>query len=139
MSDFLARIAENLANRVDGPLHFRLVLQPLIALTLAIVDGLKDARTGRPPYLWSLVAQRGGSRKQLQDGWKSIGKVFLVALVLDVLYQVIVLGFVYSGEALVVAFVLSIIPYGMMRELIARIAPKPRFSARSCPRSWPPQ
>src|SRR5689334_13052971 len=134
MGDLLSRVVENLANRVDGPLHFRLVLQPLIALTLAVLDGFKDARAGNPPYLWSLVAHRGGGRKQLQDGWKSIGKVFLLALVLDVLYQVIVLGFVYSGEALVVAFVLSIAPYAVIRELINRIAPRPPpFSTRSCP------
>ena len=39
-------------------------------------------------------------------GWARIGKVFIVALVLDILYQVIVLD-VYPGEAIIVAFLLQ--------------------------------
>ena len=38
----------------------------------------------------------------IRDGWKSVGKVFTVALVLDVAYQIVVSRFVYSGEALII-------------------------------------
>lgn len=37
--------------------------------------------------------------------------MFILALILDVVYQIIVLRFVYPGEAIIVAFVLAIMPY----------------------------
>ena len=60
----------------------------------------------------------------LKDGWKSVGKVFILALVLDVIYQIIELRFVYAGEAIIVAFVLAILPYLILRGLVTRIARK---------------
>jgi hypothetical protein len=50
--------------------------------------------------------------------------VFIVALVLDVIYQVIASGFVYSGEALIVGFILTIAPYLPLRALINGIFSK---------------
>jgi len=60
----------------------------------------------------------------LKDGWTSVGKVFVLALVLDVVYQIIVLRFVYPGEAIIVAFALAILPYLILRGLATRIARK---------------
>jgi tryptophan-rich sensory protein len=60
----------------------------------------------------------------IKDGWKSVGKVFVLALVLDVVYQVIVLRFVYPGEAIIVAILLAIVPYLILRGLVTRIARK---------------
>jgi len=37
----------------------------------------------------------------VKEAWKRIGKVFILAVVLDVVYQLIVLHFVYPGEALI--------------------------------------
>ena len=58
----------------------------------------------------------------IKDGWKSVGKVFILALVLDVAYQILVLRFVYPGEALLVAFMLAIVPYLILRGLVTRLA-----------------
>jgi hypothetical protein len=44
----LQRILENLIARLDGPLHFRFVFQPLIATIWGVIDGVKDARAGKP-------------------------------------------------------------------------------------------
>ncbi|HXW73717.1 MAG TPA: hypothetical protein VEK10_02780 [Steroidobacteraceae bacterium] len=33
--------------RFDGPLHFRFIAQPLMAILLAMRDGWRDARAGR--------------------------------------------------------------------------------------------
>ena len=43
-----------LIGRTDGPLTLRLIFQPTVAAILAIRAGLKDAREGRTPYLWSM-------------------------------------------------------------------------------------
>jgi hypothetical protein len=122
VEDILMRIAENLVDRVSGPMHFRLLLQPVMAMIFAIVSGLKDARLGNPPYFWALFNNPQHRREMLKDGWKSVGKVFVLAMILDVVYQIMVLNFVYPGEVIIVAFVLAILPYLLLRGLVTRIA-----------------
>lgn len=124
MEEIWTRFVENMNDRVSGPMKFRLLLQPAMAAFFAIRAGLNDARTGKPPYFWSLVTDPAHRIDMLNDGWKSIGKVFILALLLDVIYQVIVLKFVYPGEAIYVAFVLAILPYLILRGLVTRIARK---------------
>jgi hypothetical protein len=116
------RIAQNLIDRVAGPLNFRFILQPVIASIFAIIAGLRDAGAGNPPYFWSLMSSRAHRGDTLKDGWKSVGKVIVVALVLDFIYQVMVLRFVYPGEAIVIAFIVVIAPYLVVRGLVTRIA-----------------
>jgi len=58
----------------------------------------------------------------VKEAWKRIGKVFILAVVLDVVYQLIVLHFVYPGEALIVAFTLAIVPYVILRGPAMRVA-----------------
>ena len=122
MDDIWIRVVENLQDRVTGPMKFRLLLQPIMAVIFAVLSGLKDARTGKPPYFWALVTDHSHRREMVRDGWKSVGKVFVLALVLDVVYQVLVQRFVYPGEAIVVALALAIVPYLIVRGLVTRIA-----------------
>ena len=124
MDDIWMRIVENMTDRVSGPLQFRLLLQPVMAAIFAIRSGLLDARTGKPPYFWALASSPEHRADMLKDGWKSVGKVFVLALALDVVYQVIVQRFVYPGEAIVVASVLAILPYLILRGLVTRVARK---------------
>jgi hypothetical protein len=123
MDDIWARVVENLSLRVTGPM-FRLLLQPVMASIFAIMSGLKDARAGNPPYFWALLTEPAHRAAMLRDGWKSVGKVFVLAIVLDVVYQIIVQRFVYPGEALITAFILAIVPYLILRGLVTRIARK---------------
>lgn len=116
------RIVTDLIARVSGPLKFRLVLQPAMAAFFAIRAGLADARAGRPPYFWSLLTDPSDRHYMLKDGWKSIGKVFILAVVLDVVYQIIVRRFVYPGETIIVAIILAILPYLILRGITTRIA-----------------
>jgi hypothetical protein len=121
MDDLMTRVLEDLAARVGGPMSFRLILQPTIAAILAIRAGMQDARTGRPAYFWALLTDPAHRRDLLRDGWKSVTKVFLAATVLDVVYQIIVLRWVYPGEALLVAFILACVPYLLIRGPISRL------------------
>lgn len=134
MDHIWTRVGSQLIARVSGPMKFRLVLQPAMAAFFAIRAGLADARAGRPPYLWALIWDHGQREAMLKDGWKSVGRVFILALVLDTIYQIIVLRFVYPGEAIIVAFVLAIVPYLIVRGLVTRAARKkpmvPKKSAR---------
>jgi hypothetical protein len=122
MDHMWMRVVSQLAARVTGPMKFRLVLQPAMAAFFAIRSGLADARAGKPPYFWGLVSYPGQRDSMLKDGWKSVGRVFILAIVLDVVYQIIELHFVYVGEVIIVAFVLAILPYLILRGLVTRLA-----------------
>jgi hypothetical protein len=119
MTEFWTRIAENLLDRLGGPMSFRFVLQPVVAAIFAIVAGLQDARLGRSPYLWAILTEPANRAPLIRDGWKRIGKVFIVAVVLDLIYQIVVLE-VYPGEAIIVALLLAIIPYVVLRGVVTR-------------------
>jgi hypothetical protein len=121
MADFLGQIVAEFAERASGPMKFRLLLQPAMATIFAVISGIKDAKAGKPPYFWALFSDPSHRREMLQDGWKSVGTVFLLALALDVAYQIIVTGAVRPFEALIVAFILAILPYLALRGLVTRI------------------
>lgn len=121
MEELIIRFMDNLVDRFSGPMKFRLVLQPLVAITLAFIAGRKDARAGKLPYFFGIISDQPHRRQMILDGWKGIGKVFVIALLLDVVYQWIVMHFVYPGEAILVAIILAILPYVLVRSLVARI------------------
>ena len=122
MHDIWLRISDNLIDRVTGPLKFRLVLQPLMACVYAVIAGLRDAKTGKAPYFWGLITDPSNRTAMIRDGWKSVGKVFILAVIIDVAYQIYVEHFVYPGEAVIVAVILAIVPYLILRGLVTRIA-----------------
>ena len=80
LEDLLTRILENLGGRIGGPMTFRFVLQPLVASVLAIRAGLRDAQSGRPPYLWTILTSRQDRRHLLREGWRAVLNVFVVAV-----------------------------------------------------------
>jgi hypothetical protein len=122
MNTMWMRFVTQLLARVSGPMKFRLVLQPLMASFFAIRAGLADARADRPPYLWGLLSDHGQRAEMVKEGWSKIGRVFIFAFLLDVVYQIIELRFVYVGEAVIVSFVLAILPFLILRGLVTRLA-----------------
>jgi hypothetical protein len=122
MDNMWVRFSTQLLARVSGPMKFRLVLQPAMAAFFAIRAGLADARAGKTPYFWCLLSDPSQRADMIKDGWKSISRVFILAVVLDVVYQIIVLRFVYPGEALMVAIILAILPYLILRGSVTRLA-----------------
>jgi hypothetical protein len=131
MDQVWMRVGSQLLARVSGPMKFRLVLQPVMAGIFAIRSGLADAKAGKPPYFWALLSNPGERVDMMKDGWKSVGKVFVLALILDIVYQIIVLRFVYPGEVVIVAFILAIVPYLILRGSVTRMArPKKIVSTR---------
>ena len=122
MHDIWMRVMENFSHRIGGSMNFRFILQPLMAMIFATIDGLKDAKTGKVPYLWSLFTQPQHLEAQLRNGWKSIGKVFILAIVLDVIFQVRELHNFFPLEALVIALLLAIVPYLGLRGIVCRLS-----------------
>ena len=119
--DTFYRFFHDVFSRLDGPLHFRFFLQPLMAIIFAIRDGRNDARTGRPAYFWSLFTEPTLRGELIRDGWRSVSKIFIVAVVLDVIYQLIALRWFYPFETLLVAVLLALVPYVLIRGIVNRI------------------
>jgi hypothetical protein len=122
MEEFLARVWANIADRVGGPMTFRIILQPLMATLFAVRAGLKDAREGRPPYLWTVLTDSTQRAGLLHQGWKGIARIFFLAIIMDVIYQLIALRWVYPGELLIVAILLAVVPYLVLRGPVNRVA-----------------
>ena len=122
MEEMLSRFWEDVIARVGGPMKFRLILQPLIAIIFAVRAGLKDAKEGKVPYNWALISDPDHRRALLRSGWKSVGKVFVIAILIDLVYQWIVFRWFYPVEALLVAAILAFIPYLVIRGPVNRIA-----------------
>jgi hypothetical protein len=121
MGSFLSSYWTDFIGRFDGPLHFRLFMQPLVAVLLAVRHGARDAREGRGAFLWSLVSDPAQRRYLLHDAWKGISRVFALAYGLDVVYQLVEWRGLKPLQALLTAVVLAMIPYALLRGPVNRV------------------
>jgi len=127
MLDIFTRVWDNLISRTEGPMHLRFLLQPLMSLVFAFIAGFRDAKSSTVPYLWRLKISEGQRKEIAGEALKDIGKVFIIAVVLDIIYQLVVI-FVrktetafYPLESVIVAAVLAIVPYFIFRGPINRV------------------
>jgi hypothetical protein len=118
--EMLTTRVQHLISRVDGPLHFRLIVMPLVVSVLAIRAHLRDVREGKPTFLWAFLKDPAERRRLFRSGLKDFGRVFIVACVLDTTYQLVVLRTLYPGELLFVAVTCAIVPYFLVRGPILR-------------------
>ena len=98
-----------------GSLNLRFILQPTIATIIAARAGIKDAREGRPAYLWAALTNPDYRWQLLHGGWKDMRTPFLVAATLDAIYQLITHKFIYPLELLFTATLLALVPYFILR------------------------
>ena len=122
MGDILERIWTHLLGRISGPMWLRLVLQPGMATLFAIRDGLRDARAGQPPYLVRVFTRPEERWRLIREGGNSISKVFIMAILMDAIYQLAVFRWIYPVETLDVAAILAVIPYMLVRGAVDRVA-----------------
>ena len=121
MEDFITRFFDNLGLKVDGPMKLRFIMQPIVSLIFAIKAGLRDSKSGQAPYFWGLIKGKSERKDLLKEGWKDVGKLFVIALLLDIIVQIIVLKTVYPLEAVITAIILAFIPYIIFRGIVNRI------------------
>ena len=121
MDDTLQRLAGDLLGRLHGPLTFRLVLQPIIALALGVKDGAHDAHEQKPAYFWAMLTDPSHRLQQIREGWRSIGRLFGIAFVVDCIYQLVVFRWIYPAEALAVSLLLAVVPYTLIRGPVNRV------------------
>jgi hypothetical protein len=122
ITDMIVRGWENFLARPTGSLNLRFILQPTIASLLALRAGMKDAKEGRPAYLWAALTNSEHRWQLLHGGWKDMRTPFLVAATLDAIYQLIIHKFIYPLELLFTATLLALVPYFILRGPVNRIA-----------------
>ena len=121
----LSRLWSDILDRPGGPMTFRFILQPAMALIAALRDGVKDARLGRRPYVWALihgVRDPQGRSGRLWEGIVSTARILILGVVMDTLYQWVVFKTFYPIQAAVIAVLLAFVPYLVLRGPIERIA-----------------
>jgi hypothetical protein len=119
--DFFSHTWEMLIGRLGGPLTLRFIVQPAVAAGFAIRAGLRDANKGRPPYFWAMFTNSAHRGDLLREAWSDVRTVFIIAVVLDVIYALIVHHWVYPAQTLLVAATLAIVPYLLIRGPVSRI------------------
>ena len=101
IGDILSRGVEQLLGRASGPLHFRLLMMPTVVTILAVRAGLRDAHEGQPPFLWAILTTPSERLLLFYSAVRDIGRVFIMAVVLDTMYQIWVLHALYVIQLLI--------------------------------------
>lgn len=112
---------DRLIARVAGPMHARLVIQPLVAICLGIRDGIADAKAGAPPFLLDLIFQPDNRAERLKNALRRMLVPLIVAVVLDVIVQYMIFDRVRPLGAVLFGVCLMGIPYSLARGIANRI------------------
>ena len=123
---FSRAFLEDIPKRFYGPGRFRFVLQPLVAVILGILNGLADARAGSPPYLYGVLLHRDLRSDLVRHGLSTVANLVLMGILMDAIFQRIILGVAHPGPALLLGPVLICLPYALARSLSNRLAPGKR-------------
>jgi hypothetical protein len=121
----LGRLWNDILDRPGGPMTFRFILQPAMAIIAALRDGVHDARLGRRPYLWALlhgVRDPQGRSGRLWEGIIATARIIILGVVMDTIYQWVVFKTFYPVQAAVIAILLAFVPYLLLRGPLERLA-----------------
>src|SRR5262249_50700329 len=119
---FSRRFAPDLLARFHGPGRLRFIFQPTVAIILGARDGVKDARLCRLPFLSALIFPAQRRSELLREALASVRDLVAVAILLDVVSQILILHTVHPAAAVILGPVLIGLPYGFARAIANRIA-----------------
>ena len=114
------RFADDIVARLHGPGRLRFILQPLVAIVLGSRDGIKDARAARPPFLRNLLFHKADRTGLMRSALASVRDLLAIAILLDVVSQLIIFRMVHPAAALLIGPVLIALPYASSRALANR-------------------
>jgi hypothetical protein len=118
---FSRQFFEDIPKRLAGPGRFRFVLQPTMAIILGIRSGLADARAGWPPYVWGVLFHADQRGELVRTAFEAVVNLLMMGILLDSVFQWVLIGASYPGAALVVGPVLIVLPYSLARALSNRL------------------
>jgi hypothetical protein len=118
----LDRLWKDTLARPGGPMTFRFILQPAMAATAAFRDGVEDARIGRTPYILSMLRGVEPRGARLWESVVATARILVLGVVMDSIYQGLVLRTFYPAQAAVIAVLLALVPYLLLRGPFERVA-----------------
>lgn len=115
------RLVDWLHEAAGGPGALRFVVQPLIAIALAIRDGRLDATAGFDPFFYRLAFGKGGRRDLWHSAWRTLLVPFLIAFAIDSVLQAVLMGSYRFRSSLGVAILVIALPYSLARSATCRL------------------
>lgn len=109
------RFWADIYDRTAGPLWFRVLLQPSMAVLAAILDGIRDLQERSKP-------QGPAPRLLLQRSFLGSARIVLIGIAVDFFYQLKTLDRLYPGEIVVVALALAFVPYVACRWVFVKMS-----------------
>ena len=92
------RFVQDILARLSGPGRLRFIVQPTVAIMLGVRSGIKDARDRVPPFLWALAFHGKRRRELFRSAFASIQDLVTIAILLDVISQVLIFHEVRPGQ-----------------------------------------
>ena len=121
MDDFLSEFWTDLVGRWSGPFAFRFFMQPVMAAFYAYRDGRKDAGAEQLPYLMRFFSAPRSRPSLVRETWQAVGRIIALGVVMDALYQIIVLRWIFPLQLVVMVLALAVLPYVLLRGLFTRL------------------
>jgi hypothetical protein len=119
---FSRRFLDDMVARLHGRGRLRFIFQPTVAIVLGARDGVKDARAGNLPFLWSLVFHASDRPGLLRSALESVRNLVAIAILLDLASQLLIFRRVNPFAALILGPVLIGFPYASSRALTNRVS-----------------
>lgn len=113
MDEIFTRVWQDFVARTTGPMWFRLIIQPLVAAVFGIRAGLANAQRSKERH--EGAPEPADRRARFQQALHDVGKVFVIGIGLDVIFQLIALRTVYPVEAVLVGLLIVALPYQIIR------------------------
>ncbi len=108
--------------RTTGPMWFRLILQPAVAVVFGVRAGQRNARSAASESHPARVLDPAHRRAMFRGALHDVGLMFIVGVGLDAIFQLSALRAFYPLEAVLVGFLLVAVPYQIVRTVVARLA-----------------
>ena len=122
MTPIALMILDNIAARLTGPMNFRFILQPLVAIfVLGIKDGRMDAKAGMPPFILDLILHPKDRKRNLKSAFKRLLVPVIFGAILDGIAQYLIFKHVRPAAAVLVGAMVMGIPYALSRGITNRI------------------
>lgn len=109
-----------LVARFTGPMSFRFILQPVVAVILGIRDGGRDVKAGASPYALDFFTHPEHRRDLLKNAGTTILIPIIVGIVLDAIVQFMIFKAFFPIQSIIVGSLLLGIPYILFRGLTNR-------------------
>ena len=114
-------LLDKIEARITGPFHFRLIIQPVVAIIVGILHGRADVKSGERPFAFKLLSDKKNLKPNLIKAVKTIKIPLLLGVGLDLIAQFLLFDRIRIWGALVVGILIVFLPYALSRGISNRI------------------